>query len=151
MTLPVNQGSEKYVLGGCIEESAILTAVLAAGLTPEDFSLSVHARFFRALTEMRAEEIPVDLISVAEFIGNDDRDVAILADCVSGVVIQRAHILHHASIIRKKARLRNLLHLAEELLETAAGPHADPDQIVLMVAMKLSEAPTRLQARLEPE
>jgi len=149
MKLPVNQGSEKYVLGGCIEESAILTAVLAAGLTPEDFSFSVHANFFRALTQMRKEGIPVDLISVAEFIGNDDRDVAILADCVSGVVIQQAHILHHAGIVRKKARLRTLLHLAELLETTASEPHADPDEIGKMVAMKLGNVSPRLQTGVQ--
>jgi replicative DNA helicase len=141
---PCNPRSEQAVIGACIEENHILLAVVNSGLTPEDFSLSDHARFFRALTEMLTQGIPVDIISVAEFLGNDSREVAALADCVCGVVVEVRHILHHAGIIRKKARLRTLLHLAEWIETTACDPHADPDELGRMVAMKLGNVSPRL-------
>jgi replicative DNA helicase len=130
--------AERSVLGGILELPDILADLTALGLVAEEFSLADHRRLYRALADMRDRGIPLDCTSASEFIGGDPRDVALIADCVYGCVVERQHLLHHAAIVRKKSRLRQLGRLGEWLEAESSSPHADPDSLTRVLIQKLS-------------
>ena len=138
ITLPSDDLAERSVLGGILELPDILADLTALGLVAEEFSLADHRRLYRALADMRDRGIPIDCVSASEFIGGDPRHVALIGDCVFGCVVERAHLLHHAAIVRRKARLRKLLRMAEWVATKAEEPNADPSTIARVVIEKLS-------------
>ncbi|MFL6304213.1 MAG: DnaB-like helicase N-terminal domain-containing protein, partial [Candidatus Sulfotelmatobacter sp.] len=111
--LPVNLPAERCVLGALIEDDSFVPAVMDSGLRVQDFSLSDHRRVFQAIETLQARKVPVDYVSVAEQLGNTVDDYVLIGDLVYGVVLHEDHILHHAAIVHKKARLRELLILGE--------------------------------------
>jgi replicative DNA helicase len=125
----VNLPIERETLGALIESGAILTAALDCGLCSDDFFLSDHRKIFAAILELRKEKAPIDFHIVADRLGNSDRDVSLIADCITGAVIAESHVLFHCGLLRKKASLRKLAKLAEWILREVTEPNADPDAI----------------------
>jgi replicative DNA helicase len=133
----VNLEAERSALGAFIEDHSIFDAALAIGLIADEFCYSDHRRIFSALLDMREKRLPVDLISVAEHLGNSESDYALLADLVFGVVVESSHILHHVRIIRKNAKLRKLLMISDWLQLECREPGADPDSLTSQFIGKL--------------
>ena len=123
---PVNPAAERSVLGAMIDDELLLPEILASGLRREHFSVSDHRRIFDAIGSLQARGLPVDSVSVANELGNDQHDCALIADLTYGVVLAKNHILHHASIVRTKATLRNIQRFAEWLgnsVDESTNPH----------------------------
>lgn len=133
---PANQAAERSVLGACIESESLLTSALAEGLSADDFT-GDYPRVFRALLEMRAKGLPVDFISLPEYLGNGQREFALIGDLVSGAVVHYSHVMHHVQIVRQKSRLRSLLRLSDWIAQAAVEPCADPEQIAKLASEKL--------------
>jgi replicative DNA helicase len=134
--LPVNLPAERCVLGALIEDDSLIPAVMDVGLRVQDFSLSDHRRIFQAIETLQARKVPVDYVSVAEQLGNTQNDYVLIADLVHGVVLHEDHILHHAAIVHKKARLRELLNIGEWITE-AVTQTADPDLLIAQITDRL--------------
>jgi replicative DNA helicase len=130
---PVNESAEKSVLGSCIECPDLLTAALAEGLSAEDFSVSAYRRLFGALLQMQDKDIPIDCISISEYLGNHPDDFALVVDLICGAMVHPSHVAHHARIVRRKSRLRSCLRFSDRIAQAAVEPGADPDQIVKLV------------------
>jgi replicative DNA helicase len=105
--------------------------------------ISAHRRIFGAILELREKNCPIDYIAVAERIGNAPEDFALIGDLISGVVIERSHILHHVRIVRKKSRLRALMKLADWISRSATQVAADPDALVQVTLTKLGAIDNR--------
>lgn len=135
--MPTNLPAERTVLGAFIEDADLFSEAISEGLTADDFSISAHRRIFGAILELRAKNCPIDYIAVAEQIGNAPDDFALIGDLISGVVIERGHILHHARIVKKKSRLRALMKVAEWISLSATEATADPDALVHATLTKL--------------
>ena len=135
--MPTNLPAERTVLGALIEDADLFSDAISEGLTVDDFSISAHRRIFGAILELREKNCPVDYIAVAEQIGNAPEDFALIGDLISGVVIERTHILHHVRIVRKKSRLRALMKLADWISHSAVQVAADPDALVQVTLTKL--------------
>jgi replicative DNA helicase len=128
--LPVNLVAEREVLGAMIEDDGLLSEVMGAGLKVGHFLLSDHKRVFTAMLQLREQDHAVDVITLAEQLGNRPEDMALLCDLVTGVVLARGHVLHHVAIVRKKARLRALIKFGEWAALSANESGADPDALV---------------------
>ncbi len=133
LKIPTNLAAERVVLGALIEDDGLLPEVLDVGLSAEDFLLSDHQRVFRAVLALREKHCPVDYITVAEELGNQNADYVLIASLVHGVVVHENHVLHHVQIVRRKARLRALLKLGE-WISTAVTEGSEPDQVVAEIA-----------------
>lgn len=133
---PANVDAERSILGACIEDGEILNAVVAEGLFVSDFSLSDHQIIWGAVLGMRARAVPVSLISLVEYCPKIDGPM--LADLTRGVVLLRPHIVHYARIVKRKAKLRRLLHLSDWLSEESTAAGADPDSVVIELNRKIS-------------
>ena len=134
--LPANLDAERYLLGACIESPQILTAVMAAGMTEEHFSVSDHAKVCRALREMRPKDYPIDVISLAEYLGMDKAG-PMLADLICGAVLHLPHQLHYLRILEEKRRLRALLRLADHVDAQAREAGADSKTISALIAQSV--------------
>jgi replicative DNA helicase len=139
--MPTNLPAERTVLGALIEEDGLLSVAISEGLIVDDFSISDHRRIFGAMLELREKDCPIDYISVADQLGNAPADFALLGDLISGIVIERGHVLHHIRIVRKKARLRTLLKLADWMSKSAIEVAANPDVLVQIAIKRLEEVP----------
>jgi replicative DNA helicase len=137
-TVPANLPAERCVLGALIEDDSLVPDVLALGLRTQDFLLSDHRRIFRAIEMLRAKNAPVDYVSVTEQLGTRNEDYALIADLMHGVVLYEDHVLHHAAIVRRKARLRALLKIGE-WISVAVTETADPDLVISQIRNMLDE------------
>jgi replicative DNA helicase len=135
--MPTNLPAERAVLGALIEDDGLLSAAISEGLTVDDFSISDHRRIFGAILELRDKNCPIDYISVAEQLGNDPADFALLGDLISGVVVERSHIRHHVGIVKKKSQLRTLMKVADWISQSATEVAVNPDVLVQVAIEKL--------------
>jgi replicative DNA helicase len=135
--VPVNLASEKETLGACIEDPATLATALSAGLSVEDFFFSEHRRVFEVITELKREQCPLNYVTVADRLGNKQSDYVLVASLLEGAVVVPSHVLHLMKILRKKARLRSLLEIAEWIQESLKDYHADPDAMSKTIRTRL--------------
>ena len=143
---PVNLAAERSVLGAVIEDDTLLPELIACGLTENDFGLNEHRRLFAAIGALRQQNRPVDYITVAEQLGNRQEDYALVARLIDGSVTDPDHVLYHARIVQKKARLRALLRLADWIARVA-DDSADPDALIEQIIGKLERmAPAEVVA-----
>jgi replicative DNA helicase len=116
-------------------EAAVLSATLLSAeafdrvqeiLSPEHFYADAHRRIFEAVLDLHSANKPVDLVSVAGWLRDRDRlaqvggtpYLAQLADATPAV----AHVEHHATVIREKWRVRQLIATCQRF---AAEGYAD--------------------------
>jgi replicative DNA helicase len=135
--MPTNLPAERTVIGALIEDDGLLSVAISEGLTVDDFSISDHRRIFGAILDLRGKNCPIDYISVAEQLGNDPADFALLGDLISGVVVERSHIRHHVGIVKKKSRLRTLMKVGDWISQSATDVAANPDALVQVAIEKL--------------
>ncbi len=134
---PANLDAECAVLGGCLADEGVLHAVLAEGLTPDQFSVTDHQRVWEVILHMCDKGLPVTLISVHDF--DLTLSPAALADLTCGGVLLESHIVHYARIVKRLARLRALMHLGEQLAEGAGTAGADPDRLASELILQISK------------
>jgi replicative DNA helicase len=128
--------AERSVLGALIEDDGLLPEVLETGLSVGDFSLSDHRRVFESILLLRRRKSPVDYITIAEQLGNQQTDYVLVANLIDGVVVHEDHVLHHVAIVRKKAKLRALLRIADWLMQVV-DETADPAAVIAETLGKL--------------
>ena len=117
------------MLGALIEDDSLLHDVIAAGLQVEDFALSDHRRVFAAMLELWQQQKPVDYVTVADALGNDQEQYVLVGSLIQGVIVHPDHLLHHVEIIRNKARLRALLRIAE-WINSVVDDSSDADALI---------------------
>jgi len=119
--LPASIASQRCILGAIIEDDdLVMPAVVASGLSSPDFLLSGHRRVFDAMLKVWEEKKHIDLILVTERLGNRQEDAVLAASLIQGAVVHPDHVLDHVEIVRNKARLRRVLHIAEWMTSAAA-------------------------------
>jgi replicative DNA helicase len=126
-----NLACERVALGGCLECDEIQDSVFASGiLEPSDFSLTDFQRVYQAIKDLRERNLPADIVSVCEKLGNQSADYALCSDLITGVVLNVRHVLYHCEIVRSKARLRRIREIAEWIGYAVGQPGTDPDCLV---------------------
>jgi replicative DNA helicase len=134
---PVSLPAERVVLGGLIEAPELLSQAAASGLAVNDFSLSDHRRIFAAILALVETKSPIDYVLVAEQLGGSQGDYVVVSSLLEGIVIERAHILHHVALVRKKSKLRQLERMGAGLVTSATETGADPDKIAALIREQL--------------
>jgi replicative DNA helicase len=137
---PASLPAEQTVLGALIENDRLLAEVVSEGLRREHFTLSDHRRIFEAIVTLQGRHEPIDYITVAEQLGNRQEDYVLIGSLVHGVVFDdEEHVLHHATIVRRKWRLRALLKIAE-WLTASVNETADPESLSAQAIDKIQSA-----------
>lgn len=124
LTPPHDEAAEMAVLGSVLVDGDVLAHV-AGSLKSGDFYLPRHGLLWGVLVDLSARGLPVDALlafreverrGLIEETGGRDY-IATLSSAVTSPV----HAEHYAGIVREKAGLRALSHLAQSLASAVSG------------------------------
>src|ERR1051325_4028197 len=115
---PQNLEAESSVLGGILLDNEAVNHVLEL-LRPEDFYRETHRKIFRAMIQLTDRNEPVDVITLADILkNNNELDAgggAAYLTSLNDFVPTPANIAHYARIVREKPLLRSLISPAAEI------------------------------------
>jgi len=130
---PQNVDAEQSILCSILLDNRSLPGVVEI-IKPEDFYRSSHQQIYAVVTELFAKNEPVDLITLAGAL--KDRKVleqiggaAYLASLVDTVPVA-ANAYNYAKIIHDKARLRRLIHKANDIVKHCFENEGEVDEVV---------------------
>ena len=117
---PRNVEMEQSVLGAILQNNEAIVR-LADTLQEGDFYHDAHRLLFRAMLDLFQDNIPIDVLSVNEWLKKKDRldDIggpAYLAELVE-LVPTAAHVDYHARVVRDKSILRALINTATNIVQ----------------------------------
>ena len=112
--------AEVSVLGALLIDPEAIHKIVDF-LKPEDFYKQAHQKIFRAAIQLFERSEPTDVITLSnELKKNSELDAiggpAYLAELAASVATA-ASILHYAKIIREKAMVRSLIHVATDIVQ----------------------------------
>jgi replicative DNA helicase len=116
---PQNLEAEQAVLGGVFLRNSVFHSLVDV-LTEDDFYSPVHRIIFSAFQDLYRRSIPIDLLSVTEFLeSNGTLDKVgggmYLASLVE-TVPNAANTLFHADIVKERALRRELIGASTDIL-----------------------------------
>lgn len=116
---PQNLEMEQSILGAILQNNEAIIR-LADTLQEEDFYHDAHRLLYRAMLDLFQDNIPIDVLSVNDWLQRKDRLDAIggpayLVELVD-LVPTAAHVDYHARVVREKSILRSLIHTATNIV-----------------------------------
>jgi len=122
-TLPANIEAERSILGAILLDNLAYNQA-AEHLRAEDFSLDSHRRIYARMADLAESSRPIDMITLVEELDRRKElqaigDVAYISSLLDGVP-DRPSIEHYIKIVRDKALLRGLIHVANAAIGRAA-------------------------------
>ena len=125
---PHSVEAEQAVLGGVFLRPDSLYSVVDT-LVAEDFYLPAHRIIFEAFRTLFNQNTPIDLLSVAEYL----KTHALLENCGGAVylaelaknILSAANIEYHATLVRDKALVRNLIEKSADIISQGFDASTD--------------------------
>ena len=116
--LPWSRDAEQSVLGAILVDNVAIASA-SEHLKSEDFFDTRHVFTFSKMVEMRAANIPIDLVTLTEALRQDGEleaagDVPYLTSLPDGMP-RVTNVQHYARIVKEKSLLRSLIHAAHNL------------------------------------
>lgn len=127
---PYSLEAEQGVLGAMLIDPSLIDSI-SADLRAEDFHWPENAQVYRAIVELRAQQRPVDFLTVAELIGtldSGDSALAYVAD-LQRKTPSAANAMAYANIVRERSLDRRLIEVSAAIHEIAHSATATPDKI----------------------
>ena len=130
---PQSVEMEQSILGAILQNNDAIVR-LADTLQEEDFYHDAHRWLFCAMLDLFQENVPIDVLTVNEWLKKKDRLDAIggpayLAELVE-MVPTAAHVDYHARVVREKSILRALIRTATTIVTDSY--EADEDVAALL-------------------
>lgn len=124
---------EQSVLGAILLDQEALVRVVEI-IQDRDFYQDGHRWVFQAMLELFEDNVPIDVITVAERLRKNERlesvgGAAYLAE-LSEMIPTSAHVWHHAYIVREKAILRSLIQSATTIVADSYEDAEDVDMVL---------------------
>ena len=139
--LPEDIDAERSFLATCCAPGAGFVASEAVfTLTEEDFVHPAHRAVFRALKTLIEAQVEVNSLTLKDALDQDDSLNKVggypgLVELLKGEDVERPQIL--ADLIRRKAKLRRLVHLGAQLVRQAAEEDEAPEVLLDQTAQSL--------------
>ncbi|MEI6592239.1 MAG: replicative DNA helicase [Holophagaceae bacterium] len=139
--LPEDVDAERSFLATCCAPGAGLAGSEAVySLSEEDFVHPVHRAVFRALRTLIESQVEVSSLTLKDALDQDDSLNRVggypgLVELLSAEDVERPKVL--ADLIRRKSRLRQLVHLGAQLVRQAAEEDEPPETLVEQTAQSL--------------
>ncbi len=139
--LPEDIDAERSFLATCCAPGANFVASEAVfTLTEEDFVHPAHRAVFRALKTLIEAQVEVNSLTLKDALDQDDSLNKVggypgLVELLKGEDVERPQIL--ADLIRRKAKLRRLVHLGAQLVRQAAEEDEAPEVLLDQTAQSL--------------
>jgi replicative DNA helicase len=131
--MPANIEAERSILGAILLDNHSYNDA-AEHLKPEDFSIDSHRRIYTRMMDLAESSRPIDIITLVEELDRRKElqaigDVGYISSLLDGVP-DRPSIEHYVKIVRDKAILRGLIHVANSAI-AKASEQADPADEIL--------------------
>jgi replicative DNA helicase len=139
--LPEDIDAERSFLATCCAPGAGFAASEAVfALAEEDFVHPAHRAVFRALRTLIEAQVEVNSLTLKDALDQDDSLNKVggypgLVELLAGEDVERPQVL--ADLIRRKAKLRRLVHLGAQLVRQAAEEDEPPEVLVDQTAQSL--------------
>ena len=139
---PHNREAERGVLGGVLRDNDTLDTVQQV-IRAENFYFDAHQKIFQAISELRNENQPIDLVLLHDRLKKlkwleDVGGAAYLAELWESVPTG-ANAEYHAKIVRDTAMVRSLIHTGNEILRDAYDRTESADELVAQAERKILE------------
>lgn len=149
---PQDLTAEQQVLGAAIMDPRICDE-LATLLSSGQFYAAAHATIYDVLMRMHDTQTPISpktFVQVLQQRGELERvgGVATLADIVNSVAVSK-HYAYHAGIVVAKAKRRDLIHAASEMLRDCWDETEDVAEIINRQEQVLSRITSGQAAAVE--
>lgn len=130
---PQNVEMEQSVLGAILQDNDTF-AELVDTLQEDDFYRDAHRLLYRAMRDLFQDNIPIDVLSVNEWLKKKDRLDAIggpayLAELIE-LVPTVAHVDYHARVVREKSVLRAVIQMTNDIVVECHEEDADADKLI---------------------
>jgi replicative DNA helicase len=131
--LPHNLEAERSILGAIMLENNALNLAVEK-LKPSDFFLDQHRRLFECMIALGERQEAIDVVTLHETLRRRGEleaagGAAYLAQLLDGVP-RVTNVEHYARIVKEKAILRNLIHVAQAVQQQAIEAEEDADEIL---------------------
>ncbi len=139
---PQNIESEKALLGAVMIKPEALHDI-SDTIAPDSFYAEKHRIIFTAMLELHTRNEPIDLLSLSTRLKEKKSldqvgGSSYLAELVNGVP-SAANASHYAHIVQKKATLRSLIEVGDEISEMGYEEDADVEQTLDTAEKKIYE------------
>ncbi|MDA2915312.1 replicative DNA helicase [Nitrospinae bacterium AH_259_B05_G02_I21] len=130
---PQSLEAEQAVLGAVLRDSEALSKALEI-LDRQNFYRESHRLIFDAMCELFEQGEPIDLLTLQERLRLRDRleaagGVSYLSQLID-MTPTAGHVRHHAKIIREKAILRGLIHVATEIVSQSYEDTLEVEEVL---------------------
>ncbi len=114
--------AEEAVLGGIIIDPPAIHDVIH--LQPEHFYRVGNGKIFQAMRELTERQVPIDYITLVDFLSANNEQAAYLAG-LSNVVPTASQTRHYGEIVYRAAKRRELIRAAGEVATAAWDDDAE--------------------------
>jgi replicative DNA helicase len=140
---PQSLDAERALLGSIMLKAEAIHEVTDL-VTSDSFYAQKHAVIYRAMVALAASGSPIDLLSVANYLKEQNEleragGNAYLAELV-GAVPTSANLKHYAQIVQKKAMMRGIIEAASDISEMGFDESRDVEEVVDSAEKRLGEA-----------
>jgi replicative DNA helicase len=130
---PNSLEAEMAVLGAMLIEKEVIESVTET-LLPKNFYSGVHSQIYEAILDLRARNLPVDVVTLSEELKKTGRLEELggqkyLADLMEKVSTA-AHTQAYAQIVKEKSVLRDLIRVSTAVVEKSFEGSEEVDRIL---------------------
>ena len=139
-SLPQSIEAEQSVIGAMIIDKSAIAQVFEK-LNEDDFYRDGHKVIYKAIREMYAKDMAVDLVTILEYLKTTDMldkagGVTYISE-LSSSVPTTANLSYYIKIVEEKAMLRNLIKTANEILNMGYEPTEEPERVMDLAEKKI--------------
>lgn len=135
--IPHSPEAEKGVLGCIFFEPKMIEKVMQI-ITSDDFYDKKNAMVFQAIIELFASHIPIDLLTVREFIDDRQRlediggNEALIS--ITESIFSLSNAVQYAQIVKQKSILRKFIKAGNDIFLSGYNEQASASELLGMVA-----------------
>ena len=133
LTPPNNTEAEANVLAAMMLSREVVEGALVE-LLPDDFYRPAHKTLFLAMHEMYDKNIPIDAISLVDYLTSIEKLEAVGGEAyileLMGNTLALVNWQHHAGIVRRDAMLREIIGATNQINQLAYNAPTDTKEVV---------------------
>ncbi len=139
-SLPQSIEAEQSVIGAMIIDKSAIAQVLEK-LNEEDFYRDGHKVIYRAIREMYAKDMAVDLVTILEYLKTTDMldksgGVTYISE-LSASVPTTANLSSYIKIVEEKSTLRKLIKASTSIIEESYNNGGDVEKVIDLAQKKV--------------
>ncbi len=130
---PQSIEAEESIISAVLMDNNILLDILEI-VSPDDFYKPAHGRIFSAITELFVKGEPVDLVTLAERLKQNNQLESVGGAVYLARIVDTAPVpgnaKHYARIIREKGSLRKMITTANEIVTRCYEESGDVEEVL---------------------